>query len=133
MNFETTNISVRGLNTVGVHGWKTIPGVKYQDWAAHRSVDCPDLYFITLLPLGLCLPPDFASFHNLEQAITAMVDIAKLRNDWHIADQDVFTIQLRNRIKHICERHGSVKDAPVAIQVEADKTLTGRPMSVRPN
>lgn len=131
--FTETTIEIRTPTTVGRYGLREIPAMRLGDWAAHRSVDMPGQYVITLLPLGLVLPPDFATFLSIEAACRATASIARLRNDWHQIVQADLTPALRDRIKAICARCGAIDDAPVGIQAHADKSLFGRTMSARPN
>jgi hypothetical protein len=114
---------------------RPVPTVEAQcfgEWATHRHVDDPSLWVITLLPLGLNLPPDWCSFPSEQHAAGAMVDIARLRNSWGLVTQADFTLALKQQLMAIAQKHGAV-EGPVGIAVKADHNRQGRRIDSRPN
>ena len=109
-----------------------IPGWRLGDWAAHRQIDTPELYGLTLLPLGMSLPFCRASFATVQQAVSAMREIVRIRNSWSVVIQDDFTLALRDRLTAICAHHGAV-EGPVQLQWAADRDLLGLPLRTRLN
>ena len=79
------------------------------DWAVHEMPDMPGRWCLTLLPLGQCLPTDWASFAKRSQAVAAMVEIARLKNGWHRVTQDDLTKEMKARLQEICRRRGALK------------------------
>jgi hypothetical protein len=102
------------------------------DWAVHPHLDVPGLYVITLLPLGLSLPPDWCSFEIEDHAVQAMLAIARLRNSWSVVTQADLTPDLRDHLKAITARHGAV-EGPLGVAVRADHNRFGRKVGTRPN
>lgn len=133
IGFTRDAVDIRTPTSVGEHGARRLEALRLGDWAVHRSIDCGDHFVITLLPLGLCLPPDFASFRTERAACAAVVEIVRIRNDWHRIEQADLTIALRDQITAICARHGALMDGPVGVQGHADRTLMGRSKSSRLN
>lgn len=109
-----------------------IEGYVYGEFAAHRHVDTDELWVITLLPLGLNLPPDWCSFKTLERACDAMIEISRLKNSWAVATQEDFTLELKAQLIGIAQRHGAV-EGPLGMQVLADRDRFGRVIEQRPN
>jgi hypothetical protein len=109
-----------------------IEAVCYGDWATHQHLDVPDLWVLTLLPLGLNLPPDWCSFPTETQATEAMVEIAMLRNSWSVVTQADFTRDLKVRLMAIAARHGAV-EGPLGAAAQADTSRLGKKLDVRPN
>lgn len=120
-------VTIRGL-----FGDQEIWAWRYGDWAAHSCIDDPGRFVLTLLPIGLCLPPDWCSFADIRRAVSAMIEIARLRNDWARILQIDFTPELKTRIEAIAKRHGATT-GPVALAVDADHSQFGVPVSARPN
>lgn len=118
----------RGLGPVS-----HVEAVIFGDWAAHRFLDDRSRFTITILPLGLSLPPDWCLFDTLEQASAAAEEIARLRNSWSVVTQADFTIALRDQLQEIVKRHGARSDGPVGIAALADRTVLGRKVSQRLN
>lgn len=104
----------------------------FGEWAVHQHVDAPHLFVITLLPLGLNLPPDWCSFPSEQQAVAAMIDIARLRNSWAVVTQADFTAELKQQLLEIAKRHGAI-EGPLGIAAKADHNRLGQRLSVRPN
>lgn len=116
----------------GIMGETQIGALRLGDWAAHRQIDTPALYGLTLLPLGLSLPFCWASFARLHHAVAAMRDIVRLKNSWSVVTQDDFTFALRDRLTAICAHHGAVAGS-VQVQWPADRDLLGLPLAQRLN
>lgn len=104
----------------------------YGDWAAHRHLDVPALWVLTLLPLGLNLPPDWCSFPSEERAVDAMIEIAMLRNSWSVVTQSDFTRDLKEQLVAIAAKHGAV-EGPLGMAAHADRNRFGRRLNERPN
>lgn len=124
--YEVLGGLLAGARILKVDGWRS------RDWLAHPHVDVPGLWGLTLLPLGLRLPPDWASFSSAGNAVAAMREIELMRNDWHRIGQADLTKALKARLMMICSRHGAVP-APVSTVAKADHDVTGMPMQARPN
>lgn len=104
----------------------------FGDFAVHQHIDVPGLYVITLLPLGLNLPPDWCSFRSEEPAVAAMIDMARLRNDWSVITQADLTLALKAKLQAIAAKHGAI-EGPIGIAVKADHNRLGRKVETRPN
>jgi hypothetical protein len=104
----------------------------FGDWAAHQHLDVPDLWVLTLLPLGLNLPPDWCSFPSEAQAVDAMIEIARLRNSWSVVVQADFTRELKVQLMAIAEKHGAV-EGPLGAAAQADTNRLGMKQRARPN
>jgi hypothetical protein len=112
-------ITVRGmLATSSVRAWRL------GDWAAHQQISNPELYALTLLPIGLSLPFVWASFASLGAAVGAMRDIARLRNSWGVVTQADFTRSLRDQLMEICQRHGAI-EGPIQMVADCDRGSLG--------
>jgi hypothetical protein len=78
---------------------------RYLDWAVHR-VDTADLFksrwCLTHLPSGRRGADDFSS---LEGAVGAMVEIARLRNDWFCIEDGATTAEVGRKVEEIIKRH----------------------------
>lgn len=118
-------IEVRGGFAVGCRLLR-VPAYRLGEWAAHCHVGAPGRYGLTLLPLGLCLPQDWATFARIDDAIAAMRRIARLRNDWAHVEQGDLTLALKARLQRICKACGAIT-APVGIDADADNPLRGMP------
>lgn len=119
-------VTIRGLLAE-----RQVPALRFGDWAAHRG-GAPGRYVITLLPLGLCLPPQWCWFPSLRQAVAAMLEIARMKNSWAFVTQEDLTVELGERMRAICLHHGSLP-GPMGLTVDADTSVTGRRLSRRPN
>jgi hypothetical protein len=78
------------------------PAHRFGDFAVHR----PDGFFndgwrITHLPTGRFLADGFSTF---ERAIGAMIEVARLRNDWAIVED--FSERIRDRCNEIVASYG---------------------------
>lgn len=125
---ERRSIEIRGLC-----GTRQVPVALVRgDWAVHENIDVPGLYVLTLLPLGFCLPPYWASFPSALKATRAMNAIVRLRNDWHRITQADLTVALKAKIQKIVKRCGAI-EGPHAIAQAADTSALGKPMQQRPN
>lgn len=122
-----TSIEVLGFNGAP-RGVLSAPAWGHQDFAVHQHVNRPDLWVITIKPLGLCLPTTWCSFNRLRDAALAMIEIAALRNDWHIITQADLTPALGEKIKAIASRHHPDQSGFRSLTHEAGKSLTGRPL-----
>jgi hypothetical protein len=120
-------ITIRGLA-----GDRQIAALRLGDWAVHRNVDKPEHYLLTLLPLGLCLPPNWCSFARLEDAARAAAAIARMRNSWAQIVQADLTLELAAKLREIAVACGAVR-GPTALTIEADHSPLGLPLTVRPN
>lgn len=116
----------------GILASTDVPAWRLGDWAAHRQIDTPDLYGLTLLPLGMSLPFCWASFTTVQQAVAAMRDIVRVKNSWSVVTQDDFTFALRDRLTAICAHHGAI-EGPVQMQWAADRDMFGLPLRERLN
>jgi hypothetical protein len=86
-------------------GWKPriVAGHRYQEFAVHQwGRDMFDDWRISHLPSGCLIG---AGFSTVDQAAEAMVEIAKLRNDWAVFQEADATLKLRNQVAKILERH----------------------------
>lgn len=117
----------------GLGSQSHVDAVVYGDWAAHPFLDDPARFTLTILPLGLSLPPDWCLFDTLEQACAAADEIARLRNSWSVVTQSDFTLALRDQLQAIVRRHGARNDGPVGIAALADRTVLGRKVEQRLN
>jgi hypothetical protein len=104
----------------------------FGDWAVHRHIDDPALWVITLLPLGMNLPPDWCSFLSEEQAVGAMVDIARLKNSWAVVTQADLSLAMKAQMQEIAAKHGAA-EGPLGMAAKADHNRFGRRIDVRPN
>lgn len=86
-------------------GTETVHGHRYQEFAVHRlaSEGMFDPWRISHLPSGHVAGKEFPT---LEQAAAAMIEIAKLRNDWAVVQQDDLSARLRAQVIEVVERHG---------------------------
>jgi hypothetical protein len=116
----------------GILGETAVAAYRLGDWVAHRQVDTPDLYGLTLLPLGMSLPFCWASFATPVRAVLAMREIVRLRNSWSVMTQADFTLGLRDQLEAICARHHAT-EGPVQIQWPADRDMLGLPLRERLN
>lgn len=116
------NIELRGAladPVLAVTGWRL------GDWAVHEAAGMPGRFTITLLPLGMCLPTDWATFERSGDALRAMIVIVRLRNDWHRIEQADLTVVLKARLQDICSRHRAMARAPVGFAQVADHDFFG--------
>lgn len=103
-----------------------VDALVYKDWAAHQQVRGPlGRFNLTLLPIGLCLPVCWATFPNRQSALLAMVDIADLRNAWHLTTQADLTPDLERRLRAIAARRGALPGAPPGLATEVGINLLG--------
>lgn len=125
---EARTIEIRrGLGTKS-----HVEALCFGDWAAHRHLDVPSLYVLTLLPLGTNMPPDWCSFPTEQQAVDAMIEIARLKNSWAVVTQADMTKALEADLKRIAAKHGAV-EGPLGIAVKADRCMFGKALDRRPN
>lgn len=82
---------------------KLVEGWRYQDFIVHQWNDGElfDPWRVSHLPTGMLL----ARFSKDENACEAMIEIAKLRNDWAIIRQGDLTIETRDKCKSIIEKY----------------------------
>jgi hypothetical protein len=111
---------------------RKIDAIVYGDWAAHRHLDVPDLFVLTLLPVGRKMPPEWCSFRTEQQACDAMVEIARLKNSWSVVTQSDLTIELRDQMMAIAASHGAV-EGPLAQGALLDHSRLGLHLKRRPN
>lgn len=97
----------------------------FGEWAVHANVDVPDRYVLTLMPLGLCMPPDWCWFGDVQAALRAAVAFQRLRNDWAVVTQSDLTLALKEQLRAIARRCGSGQ-GPSALTIDADLTVDGR-------
>lgn len=100
-------------------------GWRMGDWAVHEAAGMPGRWCLTLLPLGLCLPTDWATFERALRAIRAMRAIVLMRNDWHRIEQADLTLALKARLQDICRHYGALAQAPVGFSQVADQDFFG--------
>lgn len=100
-------------------------GWRLGDWAAHEAAGMPGRFCLTLLPLGLCLPTDWATFEREGDAILAMRAIVRMRNDWHRIEQVDLTLVLKSRLQAICRHSNALRVAPVGFSQVADRDFLG--------
>lgn len=102
-------------------------------WAVHRQIDRSDLWCITYVPMGLCLPLPWASFERESDAIAAAREIHAMRNDWHSITQDTLSSPpTGQRLRDICAAHNAA-EGPYGGAVPLDRNLYGRETSGRLN
>lgn len=107
-----------------------VPAWRHREFAAHEQIGRAEVWGITIAPLGLGLPPEWASFAEARQAVGAMVEIARLRNGWHLITQDDLTSDLIGRMKAICKRHrAAVTKGMAAMTADADLDVSGLPFT----
>lgn len=94
-------------------------------WAVHAAPGMPGRFCLTLLPLGLCLPTDWATFEREGDAILAMRAIVRLRNDWHQVVQADLTLALKARLQAVCLHSRALAKAPVGFAQVADRDFVG--------
>jgi hypothetical protein len=85
-----------------------VTGHRYQDFAAHRRLDEQTDMFasrwtVTHLPTARSVARDFST---VERAADAMIEFARLRNDWAVIDDEAITSELRDKCREIAARHG---------------------------
>jgi len=127
MMIQRKTITVRGLLRDTL-----VAALVHGDWAVHRQVAVPDMFCITLLPVGLSLPLAWASFDNGSSAVAAMIDIARLRNSWSQVTQEDLTKKLEDQLRAICLKHGAV-EGPSQFSQDCDKNSFGLPTKERVN
>lgn len=113
------------IKVEGLAGLADVKAWRHGDWAVHRQIAEPMLWCITFVPLGRTLPLVWASFDGCGRAVGAMVEIARLRNDWSRVTQADLTPVLGARLQEVCRRHGAV-EGPVQVALDADVGLAGR-------
>lgn len=128
MDKRLSLIARRSITLRGLFGDREVKALCFGDWAVHASVDVPDRYVLTLLPIGLCLPPDWCWFAKPREALRAMLAIARLRNSWSRVRQEDLTLALAAQLRAICEACGSER-GPSAMTIDADLKVTGLPAS----
>lgn len=105
------NLSLLSQETVEIQRRKPplvrrVPAHRYGDFAVHRN-ESMDLFkqdwAITHLPTGRLLADNFRTF---ERAAAAMIDVARIRNDWAIVGDEECTDELRDRCREIVGRYG---------------------------
>lgn len=110
---ELTTLETIETNTI--RGLMRVPAHRYQDFATHRMMtDYPNLFrqywTISHLPTGRACAGRFTS---IELAADAMIEIARLRNDWAVMRDQDFTNDLRDKCDVIAKRYvGSVGSKP---------------------
>jgi hypothetical protein len=114
------------------HAVSQIEAKCFGDWAVHPYLDDPALWVITLLPLGLNLPPDWCSFPSEQQAVDAMIEVSSLRNSWAVVTQADFTRELKEQLMAIAQKYGAV-EGPLGIAAQADHNRLGARINRRPN
>ena len=82
---------------------KSTEGWRYQEFAVYQwnDDDLFDPWQLSHLPTGMLL----ARFSGLENACEAMLEIAKLRNDWAIIRQEDLTIKTRDKCLVIIKKY----------------------------
>ena len=113
----------------GPLGSREIRALRYGEWATYRLPDKPSLWVLCLIPIGYALPLEWASFISVTAACRAMVAIQRLRNSWALVEQSDLTVQLRDRVRHICHHYGAV-EGPVTMSIpdiDHPPALHGRP------
>jgi len=82
------------------------PAHRFGDFAVHRG-DSADLFNgdwrISHLPTGRVLADEFRTF---ERAVDAMIEVARLRNDWSIIGDQECTDELRDKCREIVRKYG---------------------------
>lgn len=82
---------------------------RYGLLAVHKSINERRGWTITHLPTGLCMTTTTGLFPTAEAAASAMIEIAKLRNDWlHLGDEPM--PELRDAVRAIGQEHGGRRD-----------------------
>lgn len=103
-----------------------VRGYRLGAWAAHDAPGLAGRWALSLLPLGTCLPTDWALFARLADALGALRAVACMRNDWHRVTQADFDARLKARLMDICRRHRAVPRGPVGFCAPADTDFYGR-------
>lgn len=104
-----------------------VTGWRLGDWATHEAPGMPGRFCLTLLPLGLCLPTDWATFEREGDAILAMRAIVRMRNDWSRIEQADLTLTMKARLQDICRHCRALARAPVGFAREADRDYLDLP------
>lgn len=82
-------------------GPEKVPGHRLGDFAVHcRS---GTTWRITHLPTGCAIA---RGFEPIENAVSAMADIMRLRNDWSVLSTDDITPELKEKVCEIAAKHG---------------------------
>lgn len=106
-------------------GTRRVLAWRLGDWAAYQPGSVPGLWSLVLLPLGLTLPPDWASFRSARQACAAMAEIVRLRNSWSVIMQEDLTPVLREQLRAIVRKYGAVDGGYSCGAVKADASRFG--------
>lgn len=116
----------------------------FGEFAVHRCLDCPELWRITMLPLGFALAIDWCAFEDFDNAVAAMKEFQTSRNEgWHKIRQADLTKPLEARLKSIALKYGAHPERQtvtatgirydIGSVARADRDRMGKVMSVRPN
>lgn len=85
---------------------RRVPAHRFGDFAVHRG-EAADLFReewrITHLPTGRCVADEFRTF---ERAVDAMIEIARLRNDWAVIDDEGCTEELKQKVVDVVRKYG---------------------------
>lgn len=105
-------VTKRRIEVAMRHGIATVDSYTFGEWGAYQHGTVAGAWSLVLLPLGLCLPPDWSTFRTLEQACGAMAELQRSRNQgWdRITQEDLLTPGLGDRLKTICKRHGAIAE-----------------------
>lgn len=109
-NARLMRVVRRKIEVAVRNGTATVEAYTYGDWGTYQHGAIPGAWSLVLLPLGLCLPPDWSTFRTAEQARAAMVEIARLKNSWHLVRQEDLTKEIGEKMKAICQRRGSIPE-----------------------
>lgn len=127
MILEHRTIAIRGL-----FGDNLVAALCLGDWAVHRQLASPEMFCITLMPIGLSLPLAWASFSDARNAVAAMKTIVRMRNSWAQVTQEDLTKALADQLKAICLRFGAT-EGPAQFAQDCDKNSFGLPTKERLN
>lgn len=103
---ETIEIAVFEGNGNGVRGVKAY---RLLDWAVHEIPFHKGNWSITHLPTGMSLKNIGGVFKDAEPAWEAMIEISRLKNDWHLyRPDDEDAIRIRDQVSKILKDRGGV-------------------------
>lgn len=87
---------------------KPLEGWRWRDFAARRCPEYPQYWMIQQLPVGTPLAIDWCAFTDFDDAVAAMKEMQRLRNDWHVIRQADMTKALEAQLHAIAKRHNAV-------------------------
>lgn len=85
-------------------GNRKVPAHRYQEFGVHRlDGNLFEPWRISHLPSGQLVA---VGFENVDAAVAAMIEIAKLRNDWAVIEKEDLNFDLKDKCDAIMRKHG---------------------------